>query len=388
MLGWDTMSHNDWSRLFHAYGPATDTPQELAGLATGDIDPDWVIEHLHGAVLHQGTIYSATPPAVRLLAGMLQLPVMDAGEGPVLAEVLEWFAAVGDSAAYIEVDTDQPEPTPQEWDSFYGYLASEDDQGLAWQSPAFGAAMRAAVLEVRGMAPDILPVLAAHLDDHREPVREQAMRAVAKWGALAPEHDAVKAAVRTAWARLEQAPTRDERAAIVLSLGELGADLSDLMQDSDVAVRACAALFVRSTESTDLLVDALTRPDEVNEWFDVQPTYFDGWARFRLLEEVIDRGVSIERLLPAALALIRRERTVTSREWGPILRLAFPHPEDRPRSARRLPEHLTPAQHAVLAAVAGNNALWRPTDGNAHIARAKAGVPNDRDELLALLARR
>ncbi|MDR1825274.1 MAG: hypothetical protein LBR27_08125, partial [Bifidobacteriaceae bacterium] len=57
-------AHIDWTMLEHAYGDATDVPEYLA---RAEDDPD-AISELIGAILHQGSVYSATPVVVKLLA--------------------------------------------------------------------------------------------------------------------------------------------------------------------------------------------------------------------------------------------------------------------------------------------------------------------------------
>jgi hypothetical protein len=60
VLGWASADAVDWTRLFHAYGVATDTPGHLRAL-TGD-DPelqDAGADHLDSAVLHQGSVSSS-----------------------------------------------------------------------------------------------------------------------------------------------------------------------------------------------------------------------------------------------------------------------------------------------------------------------------------------
>ncbi|MDQ3742412.1 MAG: hypothetical protein M3389_15890, partial [Actinomycetota bacterium] len=59
----------DWSLLLHAYGTATDTPGHLERLAHGDdADARLALDHLWSAVLHQGSVYTATAPVVLHLA--------------------------------------------------------------------------------------------------------------------------------------------------------------------------------------------------------------------------------------------------------------------------------------------------------------------------------
>ena len=57
----------DWGRLTHAYGPAGDVPALLRALAANDDEWDDAHGELCGSVLHQGSTYSATAPALRVL---------------------------------------------------------------------------------------------------------------------------------------------------------------------------------------------------------------------------------------------------------------------------------------------------------------------------------
>jgi hypothetical protein len=71
----------DWASLSHAYGDASDVPDMLARLRSGDADE--AAHELWAAVLHQGTLYDATPPAVaeicRVLAGRVVARIEPAG---------------------------------------------------------------------------------------------------------------------------------------------------------------------------------------------------------------------------------------------------------------------------------------------------------------------
>lgn len=49
----------DWARLSHAYGPATDVPQLIAD-CRNDVEAPW---EFAGSLIHQGSLYSATPAA-------------------------------------------------------------------------------------------------------------------------------------------------------------------------------------------------------------------------------------------------------------------------------------------------------------------------------------
>lgn len=383
MLGWQAVADLTWEHHFHAYGQASDTPVELAKLTGRDDEVTAAMDHLSGAVLHQGSLWSVTPPATRVVAGLLSQPAVAVGDPPVLTLMLGWLADVAESVGQIEELDDLPEPTEAEWATFYADLVNGDDQ-TAWESPALWVAWQTAVVDLRAMAAEVGQAVRPWLDDPRESVREPALRAVSAWGALLEgDREELIDAER---ATLERATSRDERAAALCGLGVLGDDLSALLDDPDPAISACAALFVRTPRATTILVDALSRPQEIDAWFTAQPSYFPLRTRFAFVAEVIERGVDLEQLLPAVVAVIEHGSPFTADfDWGPMLQAAFPHVAFTPGVRPPLPRGLSSAQSAVLHALAANESLWDETNGNATLARMKVGVPERREDLLALL---
>jgi hypothetical protein len=114
----------DWDRLEHAYGPASDAPGELARLLGEDAEScGAALAYLDAAILHQGSIYSATAPAAVFVAGILDHPrtlvrcesalPWDERERPLRAALLEWLGRVAESAGYQELE---PEDDEEEWD--------------------------------------------------------------------------------------------------------------------------------------------------------------------------------------------------------------------------------------------------------------------------------
>lgn len=63
-----------WGDLDHAYGPAGDVPTMLAGLAANDDRWDEHLDDFIGSVTHQGSNYSSTAPAMRLIADLAVAP--------------------------------------------------------------------------------------------------------------------------------------------------------------------------------------------------------------------------------------------------------------------------------------------------------------------------
>lgn len=60
----------NWAELEHAYGTAADVPHMLAGLAANDAQWGEHLDDMVGSVTHQGSSYSSTAPALRVVADM------------------------------------------------------------------------------------------------------------------------------------------------------------------------------------------------------------------------------------------------------------------------------------------------------------------------------
>ncbi|MGW4535255.1 hypothetical protein ACWEOI_30325 [Nocardia sp. NPDC004340] len=60
----------DWPALEHAYGDASDVPGWIDGLTEADT-VEAALHELWAAVLHQGTLYDSTPPAMMAIAALL-----------------------------------------------------------------------------------------------------------------------------------------------------------------------------------------------------------------------------------------------------------------------------------------------------------------------------
>jgi hypothetical protein len=185
--------------------------------------------------------------------------------------------------------------------------------------------------------------------------------------------------------RLEQVATRGgnvERAALVLSLGQIGVAPSRSLSDPDQAVRVCAALapaFVRDSAPTNEVLSALADPAAADSWLPPIPQ-LEGRLRFSLVREAIARVGSFEELLPAAIAVagMTSRQTVDS-DWGPLLAAAFPAPRGRPLV-------LTAAQRRFLTALLGNAKVWDDERyANPRRWLERAGLPYRKEALRQLL---
>lgn len=87
----------DWSRLEHGGGPAAPgTPIKLAGLVSGNAAAAvMALDHLWDDLLHQGSLYSATPAAALYVAAVLGEPrSREFLITPHRSKLLEWLAEV------------------------------------------------------------------------------------------------------------------------------------------------------------------------------------------------------------------------------------------------------------------------------------------------------
>lgn len=378
----------DWSRLFHAYGVASDTSRHLHDLVSDDDAAfDKALDHLHGAVLHQGTVYPATVPSLRVVAGMLHDPALrrhDEHGRSRLASLLEWIDAVGDSASWHEATraSDAAEPTDEEIDAFYRAMAEDEDS--VWDSELNHYLWARSIAELPAACSTALTPVSTFLTDEDETVRLTALDAYVRLAAVQPDRVALTGPLIAA---AEAASGRDERAVVVLGLGDLGADTTRWLSDDDLAIRACAALSLTgSVEATAVLVEALQDPPAVDAWFTRRPSRFDMRVHFGLVANLLARDTALAEILPACLPVIRAAQggLWSDMTWGPILLRTFPGVEFQPGVRPDPPRNLDEGQKAVLRELVANDDLWDSRDGNANLARMRVGLPDDRDAVASL----
>jgi hypothetical protein len=88
----------DWAMLSHAYGSAVDVPQMIRDLCSPDLDTrNHALSDLFSTIYHQGTVYSASAPAVPFLIELAAHPDTPDGLG-----VLYLLQALSAGTGYIE----------------------------------------------------------------------------------------------------------------------------------------------------------------------------------------------------------------------------------------------------------------------------------------------
>ena len=100
LTGLAALEKTNWSRLHHAYGPATDTPAHLHALLEGNEQARHeAMSHLWSAIIHQGTPWTATGPAALVIAGLLSDERIDRGAKASGAEPIRGEPPSAESAA-------------------------------------------------------------------------------------------------------------------------------------------------------------------------------------------------------------------------------------------------------------------------------------------------
>ncbi|MFE9927846.1 HEAT repeat domain-containing protein [Streptomyces sp. NPDC005533] len=370
----------NWESLQHAYGSGEDIPVSLCSLV--DEDPEVRSEALAAldmGVLHQGSLYTVTAPAALFVAAILDHRMALAEHeghfpwdgGPprsLRAALLVWLGQVAESAAYGEDPV--RDRTDWQWEPWHDGTRREHD-------PDELAALHAC-REIRPALYDAVEPFLSSPDPH---VREAALGAALPLLAAPGLADRVPQAATLLRARLGTASGRRERASVARALGMWGMNTSDLLTDSDPAVRVCAALGpaqVDRPRALAVLLDALRDPQTTDGWFPEPLPGLDGWFRFTVLRSALALAETFEEVAPVAVAIVAaRGTSVVDFERGPILLRAFAGGYD--------PAHpLSSAQRDLLRAFVdtdeatggiGRNVLWF---------RA-ARLPDNREGIAALL---
>ncbi|MFR9793855.1 HEAT repeat domain-containing protein [Streptomyces sp. MB22_4] len=376
----ELLSETDWDSLQHAYGPAEDIPASLCSLVAEDpAARSEALAALDMAVLHQGSLHTVTAPVALFVAAILDHPMglaehegyfpWDGGPPRTLrAALLTWLGRVAESAAYGEDPA--RDRTDWQWEPWHDATRRERD-------PDELAALHAC-WDIR---PTLYHAVEPFLSSPDPQVREAALGAAVPLLSASGLTDLVPRAAVVLRARLGAAEARRERAGLARALSVWGMDTSDLLADSDPAVRVCAALGpvrVHRPRALAVLLDALRDPRTTDGWFPEPLPGLDGWFRFTVLRSALALAESFEEVAAVAVAIVAAGGTsITDHERGPILFRAFPGGYDRTRP-------LTSVQRDLLRVFVDTDESTAGIAGNGVWFRA-VGLPEGRDGIAALL---
>jgi hypothetical protein len=431
----------EFATLLHAYGRATDTPAHLAALAAGSPSG---LDHLWSAIIHQGTPWTATAPAALAVAEM----VGGLASAELRAGLLSFLAAVAEAGRDYPQLTDLAPPPGFDFDATLATaLAADAEDELYGDEIMANALYLVAVQGCHEITPILLTTAVESLSDPAPEVRSAAAQLVGACAAQPPAETGSR--VATAAEAGSTAPTAgagspaaagagstaaagagstaaagagspvaavatsvlagsltalaaraepDERAALVLTMGELGLSPVAYLADPHPGVRACAALapaLAADPRATAEILAALADPAAVESWFTRRPPQFHAHIRFTLIAAAIERAPTPADLLPAALAIagvggvggaagvggvggvagvagvggVGGLFTING-DWGRLLIALRPDPA---------------AQRHYLSALVERAELWDPRNGSAGLVFREAGLPYDREACRALL---
>jgi hypothetical protein len=367
LTGLAALENTDWSRLYHAYGPAMDTPGQLLSLLEPDPESrKSAMSHLWSAIIHQGTPWTATGPAALVVAGLLSDERLDRGE-PIRASLLSFLVSVAEVPEQAGWTIEELERMAAfDVEPFFN---SEDDNVDAANS--FYARSILSCIEV---APVLMEVMLSELGNSSPRVR-----AWAAMGAVAlARTDSLRGFSKDLESQLlemaRSAQDTDERSSLVLALGDLGVSPSAFLEDPSPAVRMCAALapgLATDAAAINELIKALEySAGNIDHWFVEKPPQFPMRPRFPVVQRLVEQVKDFDRVVDAAIAVVDvTTKRCADFDWGPLLAAAF---SDGSGIIK------TESQRRFLGQMVKNTDLWDPLFGNARRWFQKTGLPYDR----------
>jgi hypothetical protein len=359
LTGLPALETTDWSKLHHAYGRATDTPDHLRALLREDLETrNKALSHLWSAIIHQGTPWTATGPVALVVAGFLSDERIDRGP-PIRDALLEFLASVAEAAERAGCSMEELERMAAfDIDPF---LDSDDDEALYGGNEVAADSFYArSILGCIRVAPELMKVMLEGMTSANPRVRAcAAMGAVilAKTELLRHHSKDLESRLRTMAASTQNT---DERSALVLSLGDLGYSPVEFLEDPSPPVRMCAALapgLAADPRAINELLQSLEyHAKEMDAWFVEKPPQFAMRPRFPVVARLIQQVRDFDRLTNAAVAVAGvTTKHCVDFDWGPLLVAAF---SDGSGIIR------TDAQRRYLQALLKNSELWASLYGN------------------------
>ncbi|MFC4312419.1 hypothetical protein ACFPN2_25270 [Steroidobacter flavus] len=380
LIGLAALEGTDWTRLHHAYGRATDTPDHLRALLGENSEArKEALEHLWTAIIHQGTLFPATAPVARVIAGLLTDARLDRGES-IRPELLAFLAAVPESLERVENDLAVLER--QAAFDLEPFLDAEDIYEAIFENEdavnSFGAQ---ATLACIAAAPILMDAMLQAAADGDAICRMHASKGVVKFAKVESLRHRAAELESQLLALARETSNSDERSAYVLAVGELGYSPTTFLSDSSPAVRMCAALAPSLSTDERAIKELFTvleaHAGDIDGWFAERPPQFSRRPRIYVVQRLIQQVRDFDRLANAAIAVARvTNKGSVEYEWGPLLIAAFP---------KRNGVIETDAQRRYLRALVENADLWDPKFGNASACFKRLNLPYDRDACARLV---
>ena len=389
-----------WSYLAHAYHKRPDAPYRLRQFVkAGRRNDAEALDWLDFSVLHQGNIYSASPPILWILTDLLALRL----DHPAAEAILNGLHCIAE--AYVSVllrsgDVDEPHPVRKS-EPGAPYWEVWVDGPLQYFGKAPPEYFRASAVTSRALREVILharPVIAQYL---RSPERTELFNAA--FGAwfysvqVKPIPETAISELRNLVGNSTIAPAAQVSA--VMLLGALGEDIGPLITHPDWRVRLGAALSTTTQdreESVRELTAALEKEDQLMLEFPNGLVHVGLHVYFHIHQALLERTspATVPRVtLDAICGFIQRHSSthIPDLTWGRALEWAFPERRAPrlplpPEEFMALPRDFSPTERAVLETLCRANQIWDPKSGNASLAFTRVQFPHDREKIRRLLS--
>ena len=383
-----------WNRLAHAYGFAHDARSTLLTLldSTDSEQIDDAIEWVWSSILHQGSVYSASLPAIDWMLSVLA----EQPDHQLALHIASFLDVLDEALGRMPVDIEQTQPVDVGRSPIYeafidtpGTTADDDFDG--WKQAGTVRLSQLEQVVLRG-----LETLRHHVRSGTAGKRNAALGALCRIaGASAHELDGETA-------QLIESAIGDERFDPGVWISAVLASprpALTFLEHSDRRIRFAGALRQDSQGIPSARVELVTAIADAS-WIDANfpngsPTVF-GWPRWEALSELLRRTNPTDATAEEVEAICRflsdtSKAMTVDRDWGPAVQWAF-----QDRSIRLpvrddelapLPTQLTRAQRAILETVVAMDDLWRPRFGNASLNFRRVQLPYDRERIKQLLSR-
>jgi len=388
-----------WDHLAHAYAAARDAPVQLRRFVSAERpsdDLESAVDWLWGSILHQGSVYSASPPVIWVLVDLLAaFP-----DHPAAEAILDGLATLAEGCLFMreepDASTDVPvrcnAPGDPAWEVWVN--APLPPQGRVPNEYFSACRVRASC--IAQTVAHAVPVVGRCLDHSSDHVRRAA--GAAWWSVVQVVPNALNAKDRLEGmignARFEPGVWLSA----IIGLDLMGQNVAPLLLDADRRIRLGAAMAkgTRGVKSSnDELALALRDLEWLEHAFPQGLAHRDMHLRFHVLSALLERcsPVTAGATVIDALGHLITQRAsafTADFEWGPILLWVFPERRAklpiRDEDMLPLPQRLNAAQRVVLDALTKKSDIWNRRWGNASLALRGVQLPQDRASILQCLA--
>jgi len=388
-----------WDHLAHAYSAARDAPMHLRRFVFAERpsdDLEAAVEWLWNSILHQGNLYSASPPVIWVLVDLLAArPDHPAAEAILggLATLAEGCLLRDKSDASIDVPVRCNAPGDPVWEVWVNAPPADVQDGVPKE---YFLACRVRASCIAQTVAQAAPSVAHCLDHPSDQVRHAA--AAAWWSVVQIVPNAPNAKERLEGIIGNARFDPGAWLSAIIGLDLLGQNVAPLLLDADRRIRLGAAMANGTSgvkSSNDELAGALRDLEWLKQTFPQGLAHRDMHLRFHVLSALLERcsPVTANATVIDALGHLITQcdwALAADFEWGRILLWVFPERRAklpiRDEDMLPLPQRLNRAQQVVLAALTKNSVIWNRSLGNAYLAFRRVQLPQDRAKILQCLA--